>query len=39
MLADLVTGRVPAIDARPLGLDRYAAAATTLIPNTKEAHA
>ena len=39
VLADLVSGRRPAIDARPLGLDRYAAAAATLIPNAKEAHA
>jgi D-amino-acid dehydrogenase len=30
VLADLVTGRVPAIDARPLGLERYTAAAATL---------
>ena len=29
VLADLVSGRAPAIDARPLGLDRYTAAAAT----------
>ena len=34
-----VSGRVPAIDARPLGLGRYAATAATLTPNPKEAHA
>ena len=38
VLADLVSGRAPAIDARPLGLDRYTDAAS-LIPNAKEAHA
>jgi D-amino-acid dehydrogenase len=39
VLADLVSGRVPAIDSRPLGLERYAAAAAALTPSTKEAHA
>ena len=37
VLADLVSGRAPAIDARPLGLDRYTAAALTL--TAKEVHA
>lgn len=35
VLADLVSGRVPAIDARPLGLDRYSASYRAL-PNTTE---
>ena len=36
VLADLVSGQVPAIDAKPLGLDRYAAAARTLASSKKE---
>ncbi len=36
VLADLVSGRVPEIDARPLGLDRYRAAAAGLTQPTKE---
>ena len=39
VLADLVSGRAPAIDARPLGLERYTAAAATLTSNAKEVHA
>lgn len=39
VLADLVSGRSPAIDARPLGLDRYTAAAASLTQTAKEAHA
>jgi D-amino-acid dehydrogenase len=39
VLADLVSGRAPAIDARALGLDRYAAAAASLTHTAKEAHA
>ncbi|MFQ8432212.1 D-amino acid dehydrogenase [Amaricoccus sp. W119] len=38
VLADLVSGRAPAIDARPLGIDRYSAAASTLVSNMKEIH-
>lgn len=37
VLADLVSGRAPAIDARPLGLERYTAAGRrTLSSNAKE---
>jgi len=36
VLADLVSGRTPAIDARPLGLERYTAAAHTLASPKKE---
>lgn len=32
VLADLVSGRVPEIDARPLGLDRYTASAALAQP-------
>ncbi len=39
VLADLVSGRAPAIDALPLGLDRYTASAASLTSTTKEAHA
>jgi D-amino-acid dehydrogenase len=38
VLADLVSGRSPAIDARPLGLERYTAAAALTL-TAKEAHA
>jgi D-amino-acid dehydrogenase len=36
VLADLVSNRAPAIDARALGIERYAAAAPTLTPRSKE---
>jgi D-amino-acid dehydrogenase len=36
VLADLVTGRAPAIDARPLGLDRYGRTAPHPHTQTKE---
>ena len=39
VLADLVSGRAPAIDARPLGLNRYTAAAAQLVKTAKEIHA
>lgn len=39
VIADLVPGPAPAIDARPLGLDRCTAAAASLVPARKEAHA
>ena len=39
VLADLVSGRVPEIDARPLGLDRYRAATARLTQPTKESPA
>ena len=39
VLADLVSGKVPAIDARPLGLERYSAAMQTLGRPNKEATA
>ncbi len=39
VLADLVSGRAPAIDARPLGLDRYTAAAAELMKTSKEINA
>ena len=36
VLADLVSGRTPAIDARALGIERYAAAAKALSNDSKE---
>jgi D-amino-acid dehydrogenase len=36
VLADLVSNRAPAIDARALGIERYAAAAPVLTPRSKE---
>ncbi|HET9069979.1 MAG TPA: FAD-dependent oxidoreductase [Amaricoccus sp.] len=36
VLADLVSGRAPEIDARPLGLDRYTSAGAVLGPSLKE---
>ena len=39
VLADLVSGRAPAIDARPLGLDRYRRTAGDPRPDAKEVHA
>ena len=36
VLADLVSGRAPAIDARELGLDRYAGPAPRPLTQTKE---
>ncbi len=36
VLADLVSGRIPAIDASELGLDRYSAAASASARNNKE---
>ena len=36
VLADLVTGRAPAIDTRDLGLDRYGRTRTRPLPQTKE---
>ena len=36
VLADLVTGRAPAIDTRDLGLDRYDRTRTRPLPQTKE---
>jgi D-amino-acid dehydrogenase len=39
VLTDVVSGRTPAIDARPLGLERYTATAATLTSKSKEAHA
>ena len=39
VLADLVSGRAPAIDARPLDLDRYTAAGKALTTDRKKARA
>ncbi|MFO1143097.1 MAG: D-amino acid dehydrogenase [Amaricoccus sp.] len=39
VLADLVSGRAPAIDARPLGLDRYAGPISRPTPDLEEVHA
>lgn len=39
VLADLVSGRAPAIDARALGLERYTGGLAASTPATKEAHA
>ena len=36
VLADLVSGRAPAIDARELGLDRYGRTRSRPLPQTKE---
>ena len=39
VLADLVSGRAPAIDARHLGLERYTAARTPPDPDRRKLHA
>lgn len=37
VLADLVSGATPAIDATPLGIERYTPGAVPQTPQTKEA--